>query len=209
MRRDVIIIEPPEGYPLEREDAFNMLKFDSSNPALTDEAVFIEDLIAAATDKCEKFTGRCFITQTLRMILTPEIKPLITGGVMTWYSENLGETVPIWRPPCQEVKSIKIVGEDLVEHTVDDGTYNVNVNHEPALVRLNFGAYWPIYLRGWYEIEYVAGYGDTIDKVPPRIRHAVRLTVAQWYASRENLDYTLPTQAVDLLDDYVIDVNEL
>ena len=209
MRYTIKIITPPTGWPVERDDMFNMLKLDMTNPGYSREAQFIDDLIAAATLKCERYTGRAFMTQTLTMIMNPAILPSVTGGVTSYNTENLPETIPVWRPPCQVIHSIKIIGQDLVEHTVTPGTYNVNINQEPALIRLNFGAYWPIYIRGWYEINFDAGYGDTIDTVPPDIRHAIRLTVAQWYASRENLDYTLPTQAVDLLDDYAIDVCEL
>jgi hypothetical protein len=205
----VKVITPPDRYPLDRDDAFNMLKLDSSNPALTDEAVFIEDLIAAATSKIEKFMGRALMTQTLKMVCVPEVKPTITAGVTTYFTENLPETVKLWRPPCQQLLSIKVVSQDLSTITVVPGNYNVNINAEPALIRLNLGSYWPFVIRGWYEIEYIAGYGDTIDKVPAQIRHALRLTVAQWYAQRENLDYTLPTAAVDLLDEYALDVGDL
>jgi hypothetical protein len=209
MIRNIKIVTPPTDYPLTVDEAFTMLKLDTENPALLDEKVLVGELIEAATLKCERFTGRAFMTQTLKMIMSPEIKPTITGGIMTYYSENLPETIPVWRPPCQEVHSIKVIGQDLVEHTVNTSTYNVNLNQEPALIRLNFGAYWPIYIRGWYEISFDAGYGDSPNDVPKDIKHAIRETVAQWYASRENLDYTLPTQAVDLLDDYVIDVSDL
>jgi uncharacterized phiE125 gp8 family phage protein len=209
LRRNIQIITPPTDEPVTLERAFNVLKLDISNPALTDEKLFVTDLITAARLKLERFTGRAFMTQTLKMVLSPEIKPTITGGVMTYYSENLPETIPIWRPPCQEVYSVKVIGQDLIEHTVPEGTFNVNYNAEPALIRLNFGAYWPIYIRGWYEICYEAGYGDAPGDVPKDIRHAIEVTVAQWYAQRENQDYTLPTGAVDLVDDYAIEVGDL
>jgi hypothetical protein len=209
MIHNIKIITPPENFPLELDDAFNMLKLDISNPALLDEKTLVQDLIEAATLKIERFMGRALITQTLKMIVTPEMKPTITAGVKTFYYENLPETVRLWRPPCQELHSIKVISQDLTEQIVIPGVYNVNINQEPAVVRLNMGSYWPFVIRGWYEICYEAGYGDTKDDVPKDIIHAIRLTVAQWYASRENLDYTLPTQAVDLIDDYTVDVGDL
>jgi uncharacterized phiE125 gp8 family phage protein len=209
MRCNIQTITPPEKFPVARAEMLNFLHIDGTNPDMIEDIVFVEDLIYAATEAIGDYTGRAFITQTLKMIMTPTIKPLMQAGLTTWAYEGFPPVIPIWRPPCQQVLDISVVDQEGVLHSVIPSTYNINTGLEPALIRLNYGAWWPYYLHGWYQITFIAGYGDNAKDVPAQIRNAIRITVAQWYASRENLDYTLPTQAVDLVDDYAISVGDL
>ena len=71
MRYTLKVITPPDRWPVEREDMFNFLKLDISDPAMSREKQLVEELIAAATSMLEELTGRAFITQTLEMIMTP------------------------------------------------------------------------------------------------------------------------------------------
>lgn len=209
MKLNLKKITPPDRWPVEREDMFNMLKLDPTNPANRREGEFIEDLIAAATAYFEDVTGRAFITQTLEMELTPDIVPRVDAGITTNIYENLPEKIKIWRPPCQEVLSVTAVDQDLTEHVISPTVYNVNIKQEPAELRLNYNQLWPFYLRGWFKIRFIAGYGDALSDVPPVIRHAIRVTVSQWYASRESMDYMLPAQAMDLVADLRLEVGDL
>ena len=199
MRYALKTITPPTMYPVDRDDIFNMVKLDSSNPALIREAVFIEDLIASATAMIEDYCGRAFITQTLELTLIPDIKGFFNVGNQRYLYETLPQIIKLWRPPCQSVTSFTVIDQAGTSHLQPAGRYATNTSMEPAEIQLMYGAVWEYYIRGYYVIRYIAGYGDTIDTIPPQIRNAIRLTVAQWYASRENLDYTIPAQAVDLL----------
>lgn len=209
MKYTLKVITPPGRWPVERADVMNMVHLDPDNPNNARDQMLLEDLIAAATSKCEQLTGRAFITQTLELTLTPVIIPKVTSGITTYAYEQLPETIKIWRPPCQTITGITATAQDLSVHTISPTIYNADIDQEPAMIRLNFNAWWPFYIRGWYKIQYVAGYGDKLSDVPGPIRHAIRITVAQWWASRENFDYTVPTQAVDLLDNYAIEANDL
>jgi len=199
MRYALKTITPPKTYPVDRDDVFNMLKLDPTNPALVREGQFIEDLIAAATAMIEDYCGRAFITQTLELTLIPDIKGFFNVGNQKYLYETLPQIIKLWRPPCQSVVSFTAIDQAGTSHLQPVGRYAVSTDMEPAEIQLMYGGVWEYYIRGRYVIRYIAGYGDTIDTVPALIRNAIRLTVAQWYASRENLDYTIPVQAVDLL----------
>jgi len=199
MRYALRTITPAASYPVEREDVFNMVKLDPSNPALVREGAYIEDLIASATAMIEDYCGRAFITQTLELTLIPDIKGFFNVGNQKYLYETLPQIIKLWRPPCQSVTSFTAIDQYGTTYLQPAGRYQTNTDMEPAEIQLMYGGVWDYYIRGHYRIQYIAGYGDTLDKVPSQIRNAIRLTVAQWYASRENLDYTIPVQAVDLL----------
>jgi hypothetical protein len=209
MRYTLKTITPPDKYPVEREVMFDFLKLDSSDPAMTKEKILVEDLIGAATSMLEELTGRAFITQTLEMIMTPSIRPSMTGGVSSYGYELLPDPIRLWRPPCQSFDSINLVDQANVDHLQNPTMFNVNLHMEPATVTLNIGGYWSYYFRGYYRVRYTAGYGDNLKDVPPQIRQAVRVTVAQWYKQRENVDYSIPPNAVDLVSDFVLEVGDL
>ena len=202
-------ITPPTNYPVETDDMMNFLKLDPSNPTLARERQFIEDLIAAATMQLEAYTGRAFMTQTLELVLTPRLLTIPKLYGLTYAYEALPGLIRLYRPPCQSVTGVCAVEQDGTTHEQPDDSYVVNVNAQPAEFQLVYGAVWIYYIRGYYKIRYIAGYGDTVDKVPPIIRQAVRLTVAQWYISRELLDYSLPTLATDLISNYRIETGDL
>ena len=210
MRININTITPPVGYPVERSDMLNFLKLDEDNPALTREIQFIEDLIAAATSMCEEYCSRAFLTQTLEMIATPQVKPHEVAGITTYGYELMPSVIKIWRPPCQSVTSITSIDLAGTAHIQSATNYIVNIHQEPALIQLNFlGTGWETYAAGFYKIRIVAGYGDTVDKVPPMIRQAIRATVSAWYWAREKIDYSLPAQAIELLNPYRIEVEDL
>jgi hypothetical protein len=209
VRYAVNTITPPANYPVETDDMMNFLKMDYSNPALARERQFIEDLIAGATTLLELYTGRAFMTQTLEMVLKPRLKVIPKLAGLTYAYEALPGLIKLYRPPCQEVTGVCAVEQDGTTHAQPDDSYVVNIETQPAELQLVYGAVWIYYIRGYYRIQYTAGYGDTIDKVPPLIRQAVRLTVAQWYGARELHDYSLPTLATDLVQSYRIEAGEL
>ena len=210
MRYTINTITPPVGYPVEREDMMRFLKMDTSNPAFSSEGAFIEDLIAAATSMLESYTGRTFMTQTLEMVMVPDIEPISTLHGLTYRYESLPRLFKIRRPPCQSVTGVYVIDQTGASHTQSTSYYTTNLYADPAEIALNYEGNWEDYSWGeyyqeYFKVRYVAGYGDTIDTIPPQIRQAIRLTVAQWYASREALDYTIPTQAVDLLQNLKIE----
>lgn len=199
----------PGCFPIETNDAMNMVKLDPSNPANAQARVFIEHLIASATDALEKYTTRCFITTNFVQTLVPRLVRLPNVANSIYGYEVLPELIKLWRAPVQEVTSIVAVNQKLVENVQPPTNYAVNLDVEPCEISLVYGGYWAWWVRGWYKFYFTAGYGDTPDKVPPKLRQAIRMTVAAWYATRENLDYTIPPAAMAAADDYVISSFEL
>lgn len=210
MRYALKIINPAVNYPVESGDMLKFLRIDCSDPAMAGEAAFVDDLIGAATSMLEELSGRAFITQTLELRLAPSVKRSIVAGVSGYSYESLPDIIKLWRPPCQSVTSVYAVDLAGATHLQAASNYSFNIYTEPAEIQTSeTGNGWEYYVGGYYKIQYICGYGNTIDKVPPQIRNAIRLTVAQWYASRENLDYSVPNQAIDLLTNLTIEIDDL
>ena len=209
MRYSLKKITPPNGYPLDRDDVFNMLKLDPSNPALAREAQYIEDLIASAVGKLEDYCARAFMTQTYDMVLVPNLEtvPNVAGKVYGY--QVLPMVIKIWRPPCQSVLSVVCVDQMGVEHVQNAVNYSVNYDVEPAELQLVYGGYWEWWVSGYYKIRFTAGYGDNLSDVPPELRNGLRMCVAEWYAGRENLDYSIPPTAIDAVSDFIISPGDL
>jgi hypothetical protein len=212
MRYTLKTIEAPTQYPVETEAMMRFVRLDTTNPAYTttsDEGLFVEDLIGAATAMLEELTGRAFMTQVLEMVMTPVLRPGVTAGMSTYAYELLPDPIKLWRPPCQLVLGVYATDQAGTSYAQSSANYTVNYDQQPAEITLKEGGAWNYYNRGAYKIRYVAGYGDTIDDVPHQIRQAIRVTVAQWYAQRENMDYSLPTAAVDLISNLALEVRDL
>jgi len=74
-----------------------------------------------------------------------------------------------------------------VQQTWDPSNYVVDASSEPARIGLAFGKFFPPIrvLPQSVATEFIAGYGDTPDKVPADIRHAIKMLIAHWYENRE------------------------
>jgi len=182
MRITLNTITPPLNYPVESSEAMTWLKWDPSNLS---EAVLIEELIATATSLVEYYTARAIITQTLEMQLIPEVKSTLLGGQQLAGYESLPQVFKLYRPPLQSVTSIKAVELDGTEHLIPTTNYTYDTTSLVGRVKLNYDTAWDYYDEGTYVVRYVAGYGTTIDKVPPPIRHAVKTITSQLYGNRE------------------------
>lgn len=196
MRVTVNTITPPINYPVESAEVMTWLKWDPSNLS---EAVLIEELIATATRLVEYYTARSIITQTLEMQFIPEPKSAMMGGQRIVGYESLPQIFKLYRPPLQSVTSIKAVELDGTEHVISSSSYTYDTTSLVGRIKLNYDTVWDYYDEGSYVIRYVAGYGTTIDKVPPQIRHAIRLITSQLYGNREQgIDSLTPEQQSEL-----------
>lgn len=161
------IITPP--------DAF--ITYEELGPQTRTDLTFednstISPMIATAVEYVEHKSGRALLDQTLEMRFDK------------WPNSKGFE---LMRSPVQSISSIKYYDKDNVEHTVSSNVYFLE-NTIPARILLNFNQVWPAdELRPGYPIviEYVAGYGSTIDNVPARYVQAVLLLAAHLYENRE------------------------
>lgn len=131
-----------------------------------DDDVLLEAYVAAAVSHIDGpagWLGRAIWPQTL------ELRQNVFG---------CGTRLPYG--PVQSIESVKYVGADGTEQTLDPTAYDLLSNGE---IGLTYGASWPS-LRGDAEgvrIRYVAGF----ETVPAAIMSAVLLTVGDLYAFRE------------------------
>lgn len=132
----------------------------------------VDRLIQAATEQAESLTWRALVTQTWRLALAgfPPCR--------LW----------IPRPPLQSLV-IEYTDESGAEQTLDASQYKVAFDSVPAFVEPAYGTTWPA-TRPEAEavrVTFVAGYGPDSTSVPQRVRQAILLLVANWFAHRESV----------------------
>jgi uncharacterized phiE125 gp8 family phage protein len=146
----------------------------------TDDDALITSLIKAARQLCEEYQNRAYITQTI-----------------TWKLDGFPCEFTVPRPKLQSVTSIKYIDANGTQQTLVSSIYDVDIYSEPARIVLAYGQVWPL-LRGdinSVEVIFKAGYGDTADKVPDRIKAAIKLLIGHLYEHREDVS-TLKHESV-------------
>lgn len=127
-----------------------------------------------ATQLCEEWTERAFITQTWEWWL-----PCFP---------RRGFVVP--RPPLQSVTHIKYTDDTGAEQTLATSVYRVVAPSGPACtygtIDLAYGETWPLTRpqRDAVRIRFVAGYGAAV-AVPEPIKGAVKLLLGDAFENRE------------------------
>jgi hypothetical protein len=171
---------------------------------------------AAARDKAEAFTGRRFITQTLRLWLdgwpNGRNEPWWDGvveGPVTMLDSGRKRQLDLVLAPVQSVSSIKYYATDDTEGTVDRADYIVDVVSSPGRVTLAFAKLWPTTVlrpAKAVAIEMVVGYGAAGSAVPEAIVTAIKEIGSKLYENRgaSDCDCEIPGLAKTLLDPYVI-----
>jgi uncharacterized phiE125 gp8 family phage protein len=131
----------------------------------------IDSFIQAVREATEKYIGRALITQS------------ITASFDAWFSDK----IELPRPPLQSVTEVRTVDEELTETPYDSGQYYVQTKQEPGSLVIKSGSTPPDNTdrySGGYEIEFVAGYGDSPDDVPNAIKTGITMWVAEIYENR-------------------------
>lgn len=154
----------------------------------TDDDTYLDTLIAAATDHCENYTLRSFVTRTY------------TGTLAAFTNEIL-----LPRPNGLTVTSVKYYDEDNAQQTLATSVYGTDFTQEPALIYLKDGQSWPaLYDRpNPIEVIWTAGYGAA-SAVPEGIKVIIKLLVGEWYKNRESGSSSKTSTHVlnNLLDKY-------
>lgn len=200
MQITVRVKTAPTVYPVTLADVANMVAYDLTNPTHVREEAYLTSLIKAATRMLEDYLGRAFITQTLKMVMVPDLQAYPTLAGLTYGYESPSTQIKIRRPPCQKINSINIYDQAAAAHLQAATLYSLNIDAEPAVLQLVDGASWGDYVRGYYVIDYDAGYGATAATVPEEIINAIKMTIGQWYKDREQSNYTIPATATALVD---------
>ena len=155
--------------------------------ALTEAAVALLDGPAGKL-------GRCLLSQTWRLSIDHHFPPII------------GLTLP----PLQSVQSVKYTDDNGALLTLDAAAYRVTgTGSWLTEIAPAYGTAWPSvrWQREAILVEFVAGYGDGAEDVPPPILQAIRLLVAHWWQNREavnvgNITSEIPLGVRSLLNPY-------
>lgn len=154
--------------PFELAEMKTFLRVDS-----TDEDTLIASLMLAATEFCENFQQRTFITRTrylyldsFQLIIQPPYSPLVT------------------------ITSIKYYDTAGALQTLDSAYYTVDTKSEPGRVVEAYNYYWP----STYDIlnavivEYTSGYGAASANVPDDIKAQIMIIVRYLYERGGDLE---------------------
>jgi uncharacterized phiE125 gp8 family phage protein len=156
-----------------------------------DEDEYIADLIEAATDYLDGYSGvlgKALITQTWRQDFDS-----------FWDGCSYSSALRLPLGPVQSVSSVTYYDAANSLQTLSASVYELLTDGLGPYVALVAGQSWPaIYGRaGAVRVTWVAGYGATPEAVPARIRTLIKLLVGHWYENREAVTVG-NTQAVEL-----------
>jgi len=151
---------------------------------LDDDDLLIQGQILAVRTMVELVYDLALITQT-----------------WTMYLDWLPDCIEIFKRPVQSVTSIKYIDAAGVFQTVDPALYWGDLNaRPPRLVRAQ-NANWP-YVQprpSAVAVEFVAGYGDKRENVPPHLITYLLIKTADYYEHRESFS-ELKLQGLDFVE---------
>jgi uncharacterized phiE125 gp8 family phage protein len=167
---------------------------------------YVTGLIAAARRKAENYTRSAFITQKWRYLRDG------FPGYSMLYERSGYNFFYVPKPPLQTIDLFTFVDTAGVVQTLATPVtdYQLDKGGEQRPARLI-----PPFARPWLPtrmvpnsviVEFTCGYGDDGTKVPDDIRLAIKMMVADWYATREDSSvmslHSVPRGVCELLDDY-------
>ncbi len=180
-----ILTTPPSVEPISLAEAKAHLRVTHA-----DDDIYINTLITAARSTVEQFCGLALLQQSWSVFhdAWPEL------GVFS---------LPL--APVLAITDLLIYGEDDVAAVLDPAHYVLDSASRPCRLVLRQGRNFPTLGRrvNGIEIKLNAGFGATADSVPAPIKQALLIIVADWYASRGDVDAgPMPLSARCLLHPY-------
>lgn len=160
--------------PVSVDEAKQFLKLNHD-----DDNDVIADIIMAAREYCEAYTGRSFITRTYQYLLDQ------------WPDTQL-QILSLPKPPLQNVSAIETIGFADNLETYDTAHYYQDTISIPGRVVIKSGHMPPQSQRdiAGVQIIYQAGYGEMATDVPAPLRQAVLRLTAYLYENRDMHDQT-------------------
>lgn len=164
-----IVETAPAVEPITTAEAKTHLRITHS-----DEDTYINTLIGAARQWCERFTWRKFINQTWKMFLDD------------WPS---GDYIQIPFGSLGSVTHLKYYDTDGDATTWSNTNYITDTDSALGRIVLAYDKVWPtttLYPSNPIEVQFVCGYGDDGSSVPDPIIHAMQIMIADMYENRED-----------------------
>ena len=180
-----ILTSPPTVEPVTLAEAKTHMRVTHS-----DDDTYISTLINSACSTVEQFYGIALIQQSWSVFHD------------TWPEQGVFN-LPL--APIMSIADLLIYGEDDVAATIDHAHYYLDVAARPCRLVLRNGRTGPTPGRraNGIEIKLVAGFGAAASAVPNQVKQALLIIIADWYASRGDVDAgTLPLSARSLLAPY-------
>lgn len=186
--RSLRVVTPPAVEPVTLTRAKLHCRVDA-----TDDDGYITDLIIAAREWCESYTGMTFVHTELAIRF-----------------DALPESFALPRPPMAADNtatpvSITLTALDGATSVVGTATYRVDRFSVPGVVRIANARVWPSHSEDFNAIEtrWWAGYSADASAVPQRVKNAILMLVAWWYERRMAADQAglveVPMGVKDLL----------
>jgi len=137
----------------------------------TDEDGFLTTLIAAARLHVEGITGQAMISQSWRFVLDG------------WPGRR---TIALPVGPVRELLAVTAYGLDGTPTDLALGQFQLETGPARQLFLPAIVEGMPVTRpHNGIEIDYVAGFGDDADDVPPDLRHAVLTLIGYWFEHRD------------------------
>lgn len=161
------LITAPSVEPVSLEEARLHLRVDDD---LTLDDPLIEALITSARQQAEHRLSRALITQTWERVL--DVFPC--------------REIELGMPTQLSVVSVKYIGVDGVEVTLDQSAYSLDADTMPGYLLPAYGTSWPGTLdtANAVRVRFTAGFGANASAVPESIRQWMLLHIGQWYCNR-------------------------
>ena len=172
-------------------EAKDFLKVDT-----TADDTLIDNLIKAATQSCQIYTNRYFMTT-----------------LVTQYSDNWMEFYRLYKSPVVGITHVKYYDTNDTLQTLNASNYILDGVSEPARIGISVTGTLPDLSDriNAVQVKYNVGYGDTSNQVPEGIRQAVLITIGNWYENRQSVisgrtATELPLSSQYLLKQYKVQV---
>lgn len=177
------LIAPPAVEPVSLDDLKRHLRIDGTTEDLT-----LTTLGVVARAAVERLAAKAMITQTWRW----SFDRMPPDGILS---------LPI--APVQTVTGMRVADGAGGHVAVPGDRLVLDVTDEPARLLVKGPVPAPGVAIAGIEVDIVAGYGATVEQVPPLLAAAVRLLTAHWYATRgEPASAAMPPDVADLLAGY-------
>jgi uncharacterized phiE125 gp8 family phage protein len=180
-----ILITPPNAEPLSLAEVKAHLRITHN-----DEDTYISTLIISARRTIEAQFGICLLQQSWSIFRD------------SWPCDGIFST-PLF--PVMSVVDLKVYGDDDVAATIDPAHYYLDAASRPSRIALRRGRTFPPPGRrtNGIELKLITGFGTTAAAVPQQVKQALLIIIADWFASRGDVDGgTLPLSALELLSPY-------
>jgi hypothetical protein len=165
-------------------------RIDSSD--VTENAL-IESLVFLAQDMAESYTGRAITTQTLQLFLDRlpfyQDERLAEGVFTAPDLQSNPNYIVLPKPNLISVTHVKHYNNDNTSVTFTSTNYYVDESSQQGRIVLKNGVSWPtaseLRNANAYEVQYVAGYGNTASDVPKPLVQAIKMLALHLYENRE------------------------